>query len=64
MFQMLPPHPSGTSKKKLFSPRKIMKSITFWISSVSFIISFNKAGNFLCFRRQAKPNKENVFGEW
>ena len=53
---------SGTSRKKIIYTKKVYETdyaeILLWISSIYFIINFNKAGKFLCFRRKATFNTD------
>ena len=48
------------SRKKIVCTKKVYEmnhvETSLWISSISFIISFNKVGNF------TRCNKENMFG--
>ena len=48
------------SRKKIVCTKKVYEmnhvETSLWISSISFIISFNKVGNF------TRRNKENMFG--
>ena len=48
---------SATSRKKNVCTKKVYEindaETSLWISSISFVISFNKVGKFLCFRRKA-----------
>ena len=67
---MVVPHPSlEHQERKLFAPRKFLKSVTLrlsylWVSLISFIISFNRANNFFMFQKKSnllRSNKENDF---
>ena len=55
---------SGTSRKKTVYTKKVYETdyaeILLQISSIYFIINFNKAGKFLCFRRKGTFNTDLI----